>query len=202
VIHDVAKDLGWRPLSRRQPADLPAQSPEAKHDTPPDFEAEPENREKPPVLQVAEIKADVKEGPESDDGDNPDNIKTDLIFEQPLRIQADEGEYKEPGTMTTMLRTAAETLESDLQIQPEPDETADKDEMDQKFSGGVPSMTAEDTGATGMLKLEDLDARFAETVFGEDAGMVNALEELAKMRGLDDVGEPESEAEPQAVENK
>jgi general secretion pathway protein A len=227
VIHDVAKDLGWRPLSRRQPADLPAQSPEAKHDTPPDFEAEPENREKPPVLQAAEIKADVKEGPESDDGDNPDNIKTDLIFEQPLRIQADddapdhdattvsdkstdsdrdekqdEGEYKEPGTMTTMLRTAAETLESDLQIQPEPDETADKDEMDQKFSGGVPSMTADDTGATGMLKLEDLDARFAETVFGEDAGMVNALEELAKMRGLDDVGEPESEAEPQAVENK
>jgi hypothetical protein len=63
-------------------------------------------------------------------------------------------------------------------------------------------MSADDTGATGMLKLEDLDARFAETVFGEDAGMVNALEELAKMRGLDDVGEPESESEAQAAENK
>jgi type II secretory pathway predicted ATPase ExeA len=34
---------------------------------------------------------------------------------------------------------------------------------------GMPAMSAEDTGATGMLRLEDLDARFAETVFGEDA---------------------------------
>jgi general secretion pathway protein A len=221
VIHDVAKDLGWRPLSRRRPADLPDQSPEAKTGMPPDLPAESENREKPPVLKVPEIKTDVKEGPESDDHDNPDNIKTDLIFEEPLKIQADddepnhdatavsdkyahsdENEYKESGTMTTMLRTAAETLESELSIQPEPDAATDKDETDEKFSGGVPKMTADDTGATGMLKLEDLDARFAETVFGEDAGMVNALEELAKMRGLDDVGEPESEAEPQAAENK
>ena len=36
---------------------------------------------------------------------------------------------------------------------------------------GVPEMRPEDTGATGMLRLEDLDAHFAETVFGNDAGM-------------------------------
>ncbi len=220
VIHNVAKDLGWRPLSRQQPE----QSPNAQPDTAPKPEAEPAFREKPPVLEVAEVKSDVKAGP--DDGDNPDNVKTDLIFEQPLEIQADgdepdhdatavsdksspdedekpgQEEENDPGTMTTMLQAAAETLESDLQSQPEPAEAADKAENDEKFSGGIPKMSADDTGATGMLKLEDLDARFAETVFGEDAGMVNALEELAKMRGLDEVGEPESESEPQAVENK
>ena len=201
VIHNVAKDLGWRPLSRQQPE----QSPHAQQDTAPKPEAEPANREKPPMLEVAEIKPDVKAGP--DDGDDPDNVKTDLIFEQPLELKGDGDEpdqekENDPGTMTTMLRAAAETLESDLDSQPEPTETADRDEDDEKFSGGVPKMSADDTGATGMLKLEDLDARFAETVFGEDAGMVNALEELAKMRGLDDVGETESESEPQAAENK
>jgi type II secretory pathway predicted ATPase ExeA len=201
VIHDVAKELGWRPLSRQQPE----QSPKAEQDTSPKPEAEPANREKPPMLEVAEIKPDVKAGP--DDGDDPDNVKTDLIFEQPLAIQADgdesdQEEENDPGTMTTMLQAAAETLESDLESQPEPTEAADKDEDDEKYSGGVPKMSADDTGATGMLKLEDLDARFAETVFGEDAGMVNALEELAKMRGLDEVGETESESEPQAAENK
>jgi general secretion pathway protein A len=39
----------------------------------------------------------------------------------------------------------------------------------------VPAMNPKDTGATGMLKLEDLDARFAETIFGDDTGMFNAL---------------------------
>ena len=35
--------------------------------------------------------------------------------------------------------------------------------------GGFPEMSASDTSATGMLRLEELDARFAETIFGEDA---------------------------------
>ncbi|MGI9343469.1 MAG: ExeA family protein [Gammaproteobacteria bacterium] len=33
----------------------------------------------------------------------------------------------------------------------------------------MPEMSASDTSATGMLRLEDLDSRFAETIFGEDA---------------------------------
>jgi general secretion pathway protein A len=41
---------------------------------------------------------------------------------------------------------------------------------------GVPEMNADDTSATGMLKLEDLDARMAETVFGEDTGMFKAFD--------------------------
>jgi len=33
---------------------------------------------------------------------------------------------------------------------------------------GVPEMDPEDTSATGMLRLEDLDERFAEHVFSEE----------------------------------
>ncbi len=44
-------------------------------------------------------------------------------------------------------------------------------------AGAFPEMSASDTSATGMLRLEDLDARFAETIFGEDAttSVTNAL---------------------------
>jgi len=35
--------------------------------------------------------------------------------------------------------------------------------------GMIPEMSASDTSATGMLRLEDLEAHFAETIFGEDA---------------------------------
>ena len=36
-------------------------------------------------------------------------------------------------------------------------------------TAGVPVMDPDDTSATGMLKLEDLDDRFAESVFGNDS---------------------------------
>jgi general secretion pathway protein A len=232
LIHDVAKELGWRPLSKQQP--VPAKRPVAKEARTPATEV----RDKPPVLEVAAAKEDLK--PEEDD--NPDHVKTNLIFEQPLEINVEsddsdqensgsedsDHEYadhqtttvsdnssdsdqngdsaqideKDPGTMTRMLRSAAETLESDLDTLPEPAAGETNDEDDGKRSGGVPKMSADDTGATGMLKLEDLDARFAETVFGEDAGMVNALEELAKMRGLDDDSELALEPEQKTAESK
>ena len=37
-------------------------------------------------------------------------------------------------------------------------------------------MDADDTSATGMLRLEDLDARFAETIFGDEEIMESAKE--------------------------
>jgi hypothetical protein len=37
-----------------------------------------------------------------------------------------------------------------------------------------------DTGATGMLRLEDLDERFAETMFSEDSGHFKILVEAGK----------------------
>ena len=36
-------------------------------------------------------------------------------------------------------------------------------------AGSVPLMDANDTSATGMLRLQDLDERFAESIFGKDA---------------------------------
>jgi hypothetical protein len=39
-------------------------------------------------------------------------------------------------------------------------------------------MSASDTSATGMLKLEDLDAQFAESAFGDDTGMFNVTDSL------------------------
>jgi hypothetical protein len=33
-------------------------------------------------------------------------------------------------------------------------------------------MDATDTSATGMLRLEDLDANFAETIFGEEKSLL------------------------------
>ena len=53
-----------------------------------------------------------------------------------------------------------------------------------------PEMSATDTGATGMLKLEDLDAQFAESAFGDDTGMFNVTDairdKLKKAAGKDE----------------
>lgn len=53
-----------------------------------------------------------------------------------------------------------------------------------------PEMSASDTGATGMLKLEDLDAQFAESAFGDDTGMFNVTDairdKLKKAAGKDE----------------
>jgi general secretion pathway protein A len=50
--------------------------------------------------------------------------------------------------------------------------------LDDAAPSGIPAMSATDTGATGMLKLEDLDGRFAESVFGDDTGMFNVTDAL------------------------
>jgi len=41
-------------------------------------------------------------------------------------------------------------------------------------------MDANDTGATGMLRLEDLDERFAETMFSEESGHFKILADAGK----------------------
>ena len=63
-------------------------------------------------------------------------------------------------------------------------------EHQDESSGVYPEMSATDTGATGMLKLEDLDAQFAESAFGDDTGMFNVTdsirEKLKKAAGKED----------------
>jgi general secretion pathway protein A len=64
----------------------------------------------------------------------------------------------------------ADTLPKDTAAKPDSD--SDKPDVSQKPEmTSVPAMDASDTSATGMLRLEDLDARFAETVFGEDPSL-------------------------------
>ena len=38
----------------------------------------------------------------------------------------------------------------------------------------MPEMNPDDTSATGMLRLEDLDAHFAETIFGDEDAQASA----------------------------
>jgi len=67
---------------------------------------------------------------------------------------------------------------------------ATPDEPQQDTPTAYPEMSASDTGATGMLKLEDLDAQFAESAFGDDTGMFNVTdsirEKLKKAAGKDE----------------
>ena len=64
------------------------------------------------------------------------------------------------------------------------------EERQDEAPSAYPEMSATDTGATGMLKLEDLDAQFAESAFGDDTGMFNVTdsirEKLKKAAGKDD----------------
>ena len=70
-----------------------------------------------------------------------------------------------------------------------PAPTAVPDEPQPETPAVYPEMSATDTGATGMLKLEDLDAQFAESAFGDDTGMFNVTdairEKLKKAAGKD-----------------
>jgi hypothetical protein len=63
------------------------------------------------------------------------------------------------------------------------------DESRDAAPSAYPEMSATDTSATGMLKLEDLDAQFAESAFGDDTGMFNVTdairEKLKKAAGKD-----------------
>ncbi len=97
----------------------------------------------------------------------------------PMRSSAPESS---PISSTAMLMAAAfrEDVTPDVNDATEPrdaqpetqwnDETASVNDGQETSHSGVPAMDAKDTGATGMLRLEDLDARFAETIFGDDTG--------------------------------
>jgi len=60
------------------------------------------------------------------------------------------------------------TDDDDTAREPAPDFPKATDKLGD-HPGVMPTMSADDTSATGMLRLEDLDARFAETIFGQDA---------------------------------
>ena len=215
TINEVAKDLGWRPLSRGLPSDAPAPkatttpapaskaapTPGPKAETPArrrDDVADKKAAEKPPKKK--KTAADKKAAKNA--GDNPDHVKTGAIFEQPLDVipETEEPIHEstdmslatdsplkkksgETGDLTQQLLVAAENLGTDLEDQGAVDLKGENAQpVEAGPPAGVPEMDADDTSATGMLRLEDLDARFAETVFGNDTGMYAAIEELSQSK--------------------
>jgi RecJ-like exonuclease len=67
---------------------------------------------------------------------------------------------------------------SDTVAQHTPAAAAMREKSDDDAPSPYPEMSASDTSATGMLKLEDLDAQFAESAFGDDTGMFNVTDSL------------------------
>jgi len=93
-------------------------------------------------------------------------------------IQADSG-TGEPKAAAERSEQTTALLASDIQPEgeavskPRPDLAEKLDKLGPAppldHASTVPAMSADDPGATGMLRLEDLDERFAESVFGSDS---------------------------------
>ncbi len=84
----------------------------------------------------------------------------------PAAVTADKSE------LTSALLASDIRLEDEAASAPKPELAEKLDKLGQSPSvdetSGMPAMSADDPGATGMLRLEDLDERFAESVFGSD----------------------------------
>jgi len=216
LVREVAKGLGWKPLSRVKTTEAPELSnPQPQAAAAPTKQATPKSTQtvrESPVAERTETKgttkAQVAKPADPAESENPDHLRTTLIFEQPTDLPSGVGAesaeeesladtINEPGATTQRLLAAADKLETELQEDATgKHRAANQDGPGAKSVGtpipGIPEMNPDDTGATGMLRLEDLDARFAETVFGDDTGMFNALDKLAKLRAGENVDAPTS----------
>ena len=140
LIEQTARELGWRPLASGTPA---AKAPSPQKVV-----------EKPAQLS---LRAESNSPPASSE----DSSSASSLNAQPEAVSES---------------TAALLLDARVfEASPEPEAAAAKEAPSEKpgvtpeMPSMVPEMDPNDTSATGMLKLEDLDARFAETIFGEDA---------------------------------
>lgn len=177
MITEVAKMLGWRRLSGSKSAKAAIGTASPEQTRP---------RQKKPAAPVSTA---VKEPEECSPLEllatesTPDTAKTSA----PAATPSDEG--------TAMLMAAAldaDTISEFTKPKPDNDsvqsespkaDSPQADDNPQPTTSGVPAMDASDTSATGMLRLEDLDARFAETVFGDDTGMFKVDGDLEKAAG-------------------
>lgn len=160
LMDEMAADLGWRPLSRVEKKPAPAKTAAAP----------------PPSNEVADPTRRSSDLPE------PKKSNGDARKESTGRLLAAAG----------LLDAEKDQAGADSPGAPEsyPAPTAVPDEPQPETPAAYPEMSATDTGATGMLKLEDLDAQFAESAFGDDTGMFNVTDairdKLKKAAGKDD----------------
>jgi type II secretory pathway predicted ATPase ExeA len=94
----------------------------------------------------------------------------------PLELAAESSDSKNPKDGKVAMPSSSEMAAAKANpLDFEKTDVANKAEAERKKidlsdggTAGVPEMDANDTSATGMLRLEDLDERFAESVFGND----------------------------------
>ena len=160
ILTEVTKLLGWRRMSGTKSA--PAATAPAKQKkvaTP----ATTSNTQEKSCLD--EFAASESLTPKADK-DSSANAKQDI-------------------DSTALLMAAAldvDTLPKDTAAKPDRN-THKPDDSQKPEMTSAPPMDAADTSATGMLRLEDLDARFAETVFGEDPSLFKLDGEVEKATG-------------------
>ncbi len=152
LISGVANGLGWKPLGRRQ-ASLAQRRASANAGA---SAAAPTKAPAPaPATRPAEAPtAKAPRSPEAEIAASPDaaaqathsDLTAALLAPIELSIDSDEA----PAAAKPEVAGAAP---APVAMEPPP---------------GVPEMDPMDTSATGMLRLEDLDDRFAESVFAED----------------------------------
>jgi type II secretory pathway predicted ATPase ExeA len=148
LIKRTAEGLGWKPMTPQQPADAAARPAAAPRPAPP--------RSAPPKVAIVASaeRREARRAPEAGTAESmpaPSEmtmaLRSDTLAADAARAPAVAlaSEGKSP---TATIFGAAATESS-----PVP---------------GIPAMDANDTSATGMLRLQDLDERFAETIFGKD----------------------------------
>lgn len=101
---------------------------------------------------------------------------TEFVVSEPLTLKANKDSsanaIQDIDNTASLMAAALDADTPPKDTAANPDRNAYKHDDSQKPEmTSVPPMDASDTSATGMLRLEDLDARFAETVFGEDPSL-------------------------------
>jgi len=151
LIRQVAEQLGWKPIGNRGPADLVTKPPVS-----PTRRTADRVVARPPVPEAAPAPAPSLQPPAEP---LPTSDITRRLQLARAPVNPPPPEAPAPAAPTAERRTPPTASRT-----PPP----------------VP-MDENDTGATGMLRLEDLDERFAETLFSEDSGHFKALIDAGKV---------------------
>ena len=157
LVRQVAEQLGWKPMSGLGPTDLASVS------TPPVTRRTADRVvSRPPVPELAPV--------------TPLPVADPLpASDMTLRLQV--GRTAAPASPAPPAGVAAPA--APVAAGPAPTAERRASAREPRPAPPVP-MDDIDTGATGMLRLEDLDERFAETLFSEDSGHFKALPDAGK----------------------
>ncbi len=154
MVTEIAKLLGWRRLSDKKSSQLEKSAAAGIRQK---NKVEVRTKVKPAPLDLSEKESPV---PSAAENSSPPETAIGDGTAQLMAVALDD------------IAAPADDNKQDLKLaEPETKpngklSTADKDQKLDECA--IPEMNAEDTSATGMLRLEDLDARFAETIFGDD----------------------------------